>query len=520
MQAIGYARISTADQSTNSIPGQIDRITSYCKRNGLTLVQIFTDDGQSAANFDRRQWHDVEAIIKKNRDIKYLIVDAMDRFSRADIADALVKMNEIQRRTGVTILTTSDPVTLDIDDLGTDIRRIMELVMANYELKRIRKRTSQGIYQAMASGKWVSNAPYGYINARDTTGRPTLKIDDEKAYAVRLIFRKYISGEQLDDIRKHVASAGFTLKGNSAIRRILENPVYAGLISLPANGHEPPRMTKGLHAGIITEGDYWIVQDMLKRKARGLQSREGVYLKGGLRCHCGLILSSDKVKGKAKHYSYYLCRMHRKNLSAIKLNKQMDEILDLLSFSEETAKTISEGLRAMIDEKAGNKGGDLMRANMALQKVQQKILEADEKYLTTETVSERAYKKVIAGLKADEARLLQQIAELSSDTRDYYTVLDRIIDKLTNVKGSFHALPVNKRPQFLQVVFGPCLWYEDGTFRTPYIHPMFAYNELILKEKGLLEIQQPSFNLGVTPVSSPYGIRTRITTVKGWCPSP
>jgi hypothetical protein len=35
-------------------------------------------------------------------------------------------------------------------------------------------------------------------------------------------------------------------------------------------------------------------------------------------------------------------------------------------------------------------------------------------------------------------------------------------------------------------VFKGGLLYVDGLFRTPYLNPALAHNELVLKEKGLL----------------------------------
>lgn len=148
LYAVGYARISIEDQSQNSLPGQKDRIKAYCDRNSLTLQKVFTENGQSAFNFDRREWKQLEIYLKDNPRITYLVIDSMDRFSRVNLVDALQKMDQVQKRLGVKILTVSDPINLDTEDFGTDLRHIMELMFSYYELKRIRKRTSDGIYQA------------------------------------------------------------------------------------------------------------------------------------------------------------------------------------------------------------------------------------------------------------------------------------------------------------------------------------------------------------------------------------
>jgi hypothetical protein len=52
-------------------------------------------------------------------------------------------------------------------------------------------------------------------------------------------------------------------------------------------------------------------------------------------------------------------------------------------------------------------------------------------------------------------------------------------------------------------VFKQNLTFSDGMFRTPFINEIFYDNYLILNEKGLLFVEQPSVFLGQNPVSSP-----------------
>jgi site-specific DNA recombinase len=506
MDAVGYARISTLDQSQNSIPGQVADITSYCQRNKLNLHKIFIENGQSAFNFNRKEWKDLEQYLKSHKQVKYLVIASLDRFSRANLVDALQKMDDIQKRVGVKILTVSDPVGLDIEDFGVDLRRIMELMFSNYELKKIRKRTSDGLYQSMSVGRWVNKAPFGYRNTRDHDSKPILAIDEEKAFVVRMIFRQYLSGMGLEEIRKHACANGMKLKSGSAMRRILSNPLYAGLIQLPKHGYNTAQMIPAIHPPIVSEADYWAVQENLNKKTRGTQRSESVYLKGALYCDCGRLLSSDKAKGKSgKYYSYYVCKTHRKNYSAIKLHKQMDQILDLLSIPEGSIKSIEEKLRVMIEGKLDSKGGDIMRTKLSLKKVQDRITATQERYLSQSDIPEKVYKKVIGDLKADEMRLHEQLAELSSTTSNYYEILHELLPKLSNTRQMFQDMDLQRKAAFLNLIFGHSLFYKEGIFRTPYLHFLFKHNELTLKEKGLLLIQQPSVRASSTLVRSRSG---------------
>lgn len=506
VEAIAYVRISTLLQSQNSIPGQIKEVTAYCSRNNINLLKIFTDNGQSAFNFQRKEWKQVEQFLKENKSVRYLVITSMDRFSRANLVDALQKMDEIQKRTNVKILTISDPVDLDLDDFGVDLRRIMELMFSNYELKKIRKRTSDGLYQSMSTGRFVGKAPFAYINKRDDSGKPVITVDEDKAYLVRIIFRSYLQGLQLEEIRALAKANGFRMKGNSAIRRILANPLYASLIKLPKRGHNLSRIVKAIHPPIISESDYWVAQQRLNGKTIVTQKREEVFLRGVLHCWCGKKMTAGNSKGRhGKYYWYYLCKEHKKNLPASRMHQQFAEILDHLSLPAESINKIGEKLRSMIDDKLLNKGGDLMKAKLSLQKIQDNISATEEKYLRKPDISEKVYSRVISELRGDQARLQGQIAQLSGMGKNYYSIMDELLPKLSSVKELFIQWPLQKQHAFIDLVFDRSLYYKEGSYRTPRIHFLFSHNLQTLKQKGLLIVEQSREFSQTIPGSSGTG---------------
>jgi hypothetical protein len=142
---------------------------------------------------------------------------------------------------------------------------------------------------------------------------------------------------------------------------------------------------------------------------------------------------------------------------------------------------------------------------LSLQKVQDKISATQERFLLQPDISEKVYNKVMNELKADEQRMQTQIAELNINSRNYYSIMDELLPKLSDTKELFNNLPLVKKTAFLNLVFGNSLSYRDGIFRTPYLHFLFRHNVLILKEKGLLIIEQSFSNGSGTPGSSGNG---------------
>jgi site-specific DNA recombinase len=70
-------------------------------------------------------------------------------------------------------------------------------------------------------------------------------------------------------------------------------------------------------------------------------------------------------------------------------------------------------------------------------------------------------------------------------------------------------------------VFDSQLYYKDGTYRTPYIMPLFRLNALILKEKNLLIIDKsggfgedfPSGGAGGTVIEHLTGFLTLLKEI-------
>ena len=91
---------------------------------------------------------------------------------------------------------------------------------------------------------------------------------------------------------------------------------------------------------------------------------------------------------------------------------------------------------------------------------------------------------------------------------------------LTDIHYAYHKADTPHKHFILNGVFERGLHYDGSIFRTPSILEVFRSKAATLKEKRLLIVEQPLEKIPNNMDCSPYEIRTRITTVKGWCPSP
>jgi site-specific DNA recombinase len=509
MFAISYARQSDKDSSANSIGSQCRRIELYCTTNHLNLVKTFVDDGKSGWTFDRPGFIELERFCKANPQVQYLIVPHFDRFSRTDPIDAMAKERYFREKLGVKVLQVTESVDMDTAEPMFALIRFIQAFTSNQERKRIVERALHGSFDRASQGYYCNLAPFGYENKRDPSGEGIIVIDEQKAIAVRVMFKAFLDGTPFSLIQKMGKELGYRNKGNGAIQRLLKNPTYAGLVKVPAYKGKPSYIRKGHHAPIISEEMYYRAQELLSLGQKYVKHlKEEVFLRGVLKCNeCGRMMTAGNSKGKLRYYWYYLCVDHKINYSAINMHKQFEEMLDCFTYKGKALsyiKSESARIRAFLESRSRN----IEVVQKKLRSVQNTIAGTEEKYLRQADITEAVYKKVITSLKVEETGLQRNLAELHCNEQLYWDKYDLIIKSVEDVPASFNAFSITHQQRFVRVVFDNSLSYYDGVYRTPFLHALFRHNELAMRQKRLLFVEQPIRKIGDFLPSAQNRIRT------------
>lgn len=491
--ACGYARLSNIEERSSSIPSQKKRIEEYCERYGLNLLKIFVDDGKSGWTFDRPGFIELEAFCKANKAVKYLIIPHFDRFSRADPIDAMVKERQFRDKLKVKVLQVSEPPDTDTENSTYQIIRFMQAFAANEERARIIDRTKTGMRFKMLQGRYCATAPFGYKNVRvkkseTDRGEATIVIDENRAPIIEFIFKQFLKGCSIADLYRMAIEKGFTVKGKCAIQSVLSNPVHAGLVNVPPYKNQPARIVKGLHPGIVSEADYWEVQQKLSPRKFIPQKRPEVPLRGVLRCQiCSKLMTAAPSKSRnGNYYWYYFCTEHRKeNYSAVKIHGNLDLILEAISIKGERLSELKTNLAARIQHLISTQTKELMNVNLSIRKVEKSIADIEEKYLL-QTVAAETFNKVIGEKKIQLGDLLDKKEILSVGAYRYLDRLDEVMSKAASVRTVYNQLDIVSKQLFMKQIFGTAIFYTPSGFRTGYIHPVFAININKLNELPLI----------------------------------
>ena len=108
---------------------------------------------------------------------------------------------------------------------------------ARFEYRMIKRRLARGREASVREGKFIGHtAPYGYVRVKLKKERGwTLEPQEPQAAVVRELFLRFADGESPASLAKHLnalalPSPGGTTWTPAAVRRILSNPEYCGLI--------------------------------------------------------------------------------------------------------------------------------------------------------------------------------------------------------------------------------------------------------------------------------------------------
>lgn len=501
-KAGAYIRISTKDQSNFSIDGQDKNIDRFAETNNIEIIAKFVDDGKSAKNFDRPEWKKLEAFIKLHYQcMDYLIVAKYDRFSR-NAAEGLHKIEMLEKKYGIIILSVFEQMYIDYDSPFFFKQRADMLVNAEFEWHVIRDRTRFGMHHALSEGRYINRAPFGYKNIKQDK-KPLIVIDEEKAPIVKEIFEKFMAGVPIFEIFRQAKKKGFKLTGRNAITNVIKNPVYAGMVNVPAYRKEPSKIVKGIHEAVVSSFVWWKCQDLLGKKKGYTILNEAVPFRGLLKCAHGLPLTAGLSSGCRQKYWYYKSNHCKLNVSASKMHLQFDEMLQCMSLADDHIAFLISEAKALMKQSTLDNSRTIAASKAEMTNLREKLTVLEEKFITEQIGADIFHKWEIT-YKSKLDALKSQVKVLENGSKRYWQLFEEQLPKLSSLYSLYNSMDLVDKRIFIKEMFDNNLYYADGVYRTTYLLDLLKHNTMILKEKRLLFIDEVTDKSKRLDGSSPY----------------
>jgi hypothetical protein len=409
---------------------------------------------------DRPEMKRILKLIESPR-IKAVLVVEVQRLSRGDLEDA-GRLIKLLRYTNTLVITPQKTYDLR-DDYDREFFE-RELKRGNEFLEYQKKIMNRGRLLSVQQGNYLgSKAPYGYERTtvmEDKRKCPTLKIKEDEANVVRMIFDMYANkGYGVHTIANKLDEMGIKPPTNVnpfwspyAIDDMLINIHYIGKVkwnwrktvkivedgevikTRPKSKIDEYLVFEGKHEAIISEE---LFNAAMKRHGQNARVNANTELRnplaGLLFCSCGKSMTRRQYhdsKGKEKARSRYACINQRKCLSGSCL---YDEMIDIV---KDTLKQCIEDFEVRIN--TNNEDAVKLHASL-IKNLEKRLKEKEEKEIGLwDKYSEEGMPKAI--FEKLNAKVLQEKDEINSalckakasmpDPIDYEEKLHRFKDAL------------------------------------------------------------------------------------------
>lgn len=354
-KAVLYARVSSVEQKKEgySIPAQIELLKEYAVKNNITIVQEFTDS-ETAKHAGRTNFNAMVSFLKKNKDIKIILVEKTDRLYRNFKDYVLIDESEYEIH-----LVKEGTILSENSKSHEKFIHGIKVLMAKNFIDNLSEEVKKGLRQKAEQGYYPSKPPYGYKKI----DKKFSIIDPETAPFMKRAFELYAEGDKsLESVIDILENEGFVYRqdfkriGKGQLEHLLKNIFYMG--SFKYNG----QVYSGLHEPLVSRLLFEKVQEAFKKDNKPLYRNEHDFIFANfIKCaDCGCSISAEIKKEK---YIYYRCSWGKgkancsqhKYFKQEELEKQFDEVVKRISIIEEHKNWIIEALKLSFeDEKQYN----------------------------------------------------------------------------------------------------------------------------------------------------------------------
>jgi site-specific DNA recombinase len=479
MKAVLYCRVSTKEQVDNTSLESQERICrEWCAKNGIEVVKVFVEEGESAKSADRTEFQAMLKFCHKQKGaLQYVLVYKMNRFARNSEDHHIYK--GLFAKLGISLRSATEAVD------NTPIGKLTENMLSafsQFDNDQRAENTVVGMKAALRQGRWPFSAPLGYLNVRDE-GQPTLVHDKNRAPLVREAFELFATGQYTKaEVLARVTASGLrTTSGKKVSAQtfdaLLRKPVLAGWMVVPDWGMRE----KGAFEPLVSEELFNRVQDVLDGKRLSvtphIKNSPDFPLRVFIRCAvCETPITGSWSRGRKKKYPYYRCR----NRQCAGVNVRKDELergflglLERLAPKPEFLSLFTE----IVSDVWRQKQGDVVET---ARKLQQRLAELKERkqrlldMLLDQRIKQADYEERNDSLSLEIANLESLIHDARLEELDIEEVLEFAQHVLGNAAHLWLESSIDQRQRLQKVLFPTGLAYHpENGFGTAVTGSMF-----------------------------------------------
>ena len=233
-RAVAFCRVSSVEQLLNgSLTRQQRMVLKSAEELEVNIPESYWWSGSVSSkrgtNLMRKDLKAALETCKKDRSIKYAIVDEPDRFMRS--IDEAMYFEVVFRELGVTVWYASDP-DLNTGDMTAKLLKFVKYFQAEGSNEERQRKSIKGLTDAISIGKWPFQPKAGYKKGH-VDGVP--EIDPARGLVLQeamLSILEYRSTptDALKDLNQSDFTKGRAKYKMDKFRAICTDSFYAGIV--------------------------------------------------------------------------------------------------------------------------------------------------------------------------------------------------------------------------------------------------------------------------------------------------
>jgi site-specific DNA recombinase len=450
-----YVRVSTDEQKRKgySLVEQEERLLNHCEINNIKVKGVFREDF-SAKDFNRPEWKRLIKVIKRNKHKppENILFLKWDRFSRN--IEFAYQMIGVLKELNVRAMAIDQQIDFEVPE--SIVMLAVYLSIPEAENSRRGRNASDGMRRAKKMGRWPGRAPIGYSNQTAPDGRKFIAPKQPEANLVKWSFQQFAKGlYSISQVGRMACLNGLQCSRNN-FWKLLHNPVYCGLVTVPPTKTEGLQFVKAVHEPLISESLFKDVQLLLNSKRKHYSRREDLKylfpLRGFLKCPwCNRKLTGSISQGNKSKYRYYHCASvkckgrfradildmaYEEQLKRIDLAPEVYELFELILQDENILSAQKENAderKTVLDEIA---------TQQSLMSKARRLLLAEKIDLNDFSELKKEYKKAIEGLNDRLVHVNKKLISLSCNDDNWLKEESGILQSYRNqdIAGKRHII--------------------------------------------------------------------------------
>ncbi len=476
--AIALCRVSSLEQlESNSLSHQKDNVLKAADELGVIIPEDGIWSGhvssKKGVNFDRKDLKEMLEYCGKHPNVKYLIVQEVDRFMRSpdeQVYFQVLFMNKV----GVKIWYADKP-ELNKDDIYAGLMRYMEGFRAAGSNDERQRKSISGQTKALEDGRFPFSPKPGYKRGTEVGVQELHPVKGPilRATLVKIATHKTTPTQALIELNKSDFVIGHSLYKMDKFRKIVTDPFYAGIVEI--HKQVQVRNENGLHEALIsTEHHLELLRIMDSKK----KTQSGPRKNGNPKYPVSNLVScsecTDKTNGRfvgydhgngknpALVYEKYRCRACKRYLTRQDLHPKIQQQFKNNPLNKYGVNDLIEALDIVWKQKEGQAEQETARLNFKIKSI-------------TETIGNQALAAIDPSNALIKQEILSNIAKRKFEVKDLEEQLSKLkyksetdrerflkfaFDFAENMGSRFLEISPENRLRCKQIVF-PAGFYLD-----------------------------------------------------------